>query len=187
MSSDETDLLVAEYVLGTLDPEERNQLERRLDQETDLQAVLAKWERRLGALSDSVEEAAVSDGLWAGIEASIETPAQDPVTETAPAGFLTVRAEEGQWVALLDGVEKKLLFQDSAEGVEAFLIRIAPKTSLPEHGHKSIEECMVLEGDVLLAGQQLRAGDFQAAFPGVMHQDVYSESGCLLYVRGEIR
>ena len=189
MTEDDDDLLLAEYVLGTLGKAARLELERRIAREPDVRAMLLKWERRLASAADVPEAEPVADRVWQGIESAIEHAHREG-PDARPGGtvdFLTIRADQGAWEPLMEGVEKKPLYQDPSQGVETYLIRIAPGTSLPEHGHDTIEECLVLDGDVILAGQHLRAGDFQAAFPGLVHHGVRSEGGCLLYVRSEIR
>jgi anti-sigma-K factor RskA len=49
---DDIDGLAAEYVLGSLDPAERRQVDARRRTDASLAAAIAAWERRLGPLSD---------------------------------------------------------------------------------------------------------------------------------------
>ena len=49
---DDIDGLAAEYVLGSLDPAERTEVDARRKADASLDAAIAVWERRLGPLSD---------------------------------------------------------------------------------------------------------------------------------------
>jgi hypothetical protein len=49
---DDIDGLAAEYVLGSLDPAERAQVDARRKTDAPLDAAIVAWERRLGPLSD---------------------------------------------------------------------------------------------------------------------------------------
>src|SRR5437879_1031841 len=51
---DDLDGLAAEYVLGSLDPGERKQVEFRRQSDRVLAGAIEVWERRLGPLSDRV-------------------------------------------------------------------------------------------------------------------------------------
>jgi len=100
---------------------------------------------------------------------------------SARVGFHTVHARDGEWLGLVRGVELKLLREDADS--RSFLVRMAPGSELPAHPHPADEECLVLEGDVTLAGVVCRAGDYQLAPAGRDHDVVRSEGGCVLFVR----
>ena len=97
------------------------------------------------------------------------------------ARFLTVRADEGEWIELAPGVHSKLLQDDGL--VRSFLLRLAPGARLPAHGHPAEETCLVLEGSAQLGDLEVRAGDFHLAERGSMHGEITSRSGALLFVR----
>jgi anti-sigma-K factor RskA len=52
IEDEDIDGLAAEYVLGSLDPTERRQVDARRKTDAALEAAVAAWERRLGPLSD---------------------------------------------------------------------------------------------------------------------------------------
>lgn len=124
-----------------------------------LRAALAAWLRR--RLLNAVRTAA---------------PAQPDV-------HLTIHAAEGNWFEILPGITVKMLRQDDISC--SYLLRLAPRASLPAHPHTLDEECVVLAGDVWLGDVQARAGDFHLARGGTPHGEIRSEGGCLLYLRGE--
>ena len=88
---DDIDMLAAEYVLGTLDAEERETVAARRAREADLDAAIAAWEQRLGPLDAYGPDVAPSPDLLAKIESRLPAAAPaspdqgvpDDVTELA--------------------------------------------------------------------------------------------------------
>ena len=54
---DDIDGLAAEYVLGSLDPAERRQVDARRQKDASLAAAVAAWERRLAPLGERGRDA----------------------------------------------------------------------------------------------------------------------------------
>jgi hypothetical protein len=81
--SGNTDALAAEYVLGTLDPEERTQAQALLTIDQEFVAKVQLWERRLGELHLMVEPVEPDGKIWDRIKAKM--PDIKPVLEIAPA------------------------------------------------------------------------------------------------------
>jgi anti-sigma factor ChrR (cupin superfamily) len=99
----------------------------------------------------------------------------------AAAQFISVMRGDG-WRRLHDKAQIKLLFDDGE--MFAWLLKLDAGGMLPAHSHKDgAEECMVLEGSIVLNGQTYRAGDYQCALQGTRHEPVVSEQGCLVYLR----
>ncbi len=92
-----------------------------------------------------------------------------------------VRRDDG-WVNLSKRVQAKVLNDD---GVSlSWLLRLLPGGGLPVHDHADgAEECMILEGQLRINGEDFFAGDFQIALPGSVHHEVRSEQGSLVYLR----
>lgn len=95
-----------------------------------------------------------------------------------------VRAGEGAWRTVDEGIEVKTLLYDRAADSVTFLLRAAPGASLPGHAHHAVEECLVLEGEFIIGDVTLRAGDFQYGNQGEAHPRAYTETGVLVYLRG---
>jgi hypothetical protein len=75
MTEDEDiDGLAAEYVLGSLDPAERRQVDARRKTDASLAAAVAAWERRLGPLSDRVPGMAAPAYVFDAILSRISSP-----------------------------------------------------------------------------------------------------------------
>lgn len=68
---DYTDALAAEYVLGTLDFEERMQARTLLDADEAFAAKVQLWERRFGELHLMVEPVEPEAAIWARIKAKV--------------------------------------------------------------------------------------------------------------------
>ena len=62
----------------------------------------------------------------------------------------------------------------------------APGASLPAHDHPADEECLVLEGEVMLGDILGRAGDYHLAPKGLPHGTITSKTGALLFIRAGI-
>lgn len=110
--------------------------------------------------------------------AAVGAPARSNIEE-----HLTIRGSEGIWVPLMPGVSMKLLREDAS--TRSYLLRMAPGTALPAHNHIHEEECVVLEGDVLLGDVHANAGDYHLARCGLPHGVVRTSGGCLLFLRGQ--
>lgn len=69
---DDIDMLAAEYVLGTLDAEERAEVAQRRQHDADLEARILAWEARLAPLGDEIEAIAPGPDLLERIERRID-------------------------------------------------------------------------------------------------------------------
>ena len=79
-----TDALAAEYVLGTLDPEERTQAQGLLESDQDFAAKVRLWERRLGELHLMVEPVEPEPKIWDRIKAKMPELIPAPELSVAP-------------------------------------------------------------------------------------------------------
>jgi len=102
--------------------------------------------------------------------------------------FSFVRAAEGDWLPTpFQGIELRVLFTDEANDRVTMLMRMAAGSAFPSHRHGDVEECYVLEGDLLSGDVPLRAGDYQRAEAHSIHQGQSTRGGCLLLVTGSTR
>lgn len=65
--------VAAEYVVGTLDHETRQQVNLRRTSEPELDALIIDWEIRLSPLLDEVDEVTPNEDLWRRIEQALES------------------------------------------------------------------------------------------------------------------
>ncbi len=97
--------------------------------------------------------------------------------------LMTVRAEEGEWISLLPGVEKKILSKVFEGQIQSYLLRMAPGSTLPSHEHIADEECLMLEGEAMIGDIHLATGDYHFAPKGSTHGLVTTQTGALAFIR----
>ena len=102
-----------------------------------------------------------------------------------PAGMSTLRAAEGEWRTVWPLVEVRVLRADPGAGSQTVLIRVAPGGVMPRHQHTQDEEFIVLEGECRIGALQLSAGDAHFARAGSWHEDITTNAGVLVLLRGE--
>ena len=73
-SDEQLQRLASEYVLGTLELTERNEVEQRLPREPALRNAVDAWEQRLLPLTTLAPPETPSAQLWPRISASLFTP-----------------------------------------------------------------------------------------------------------------
>ena len=102
-------------------------------------------------------------------ETIIRTPAQGPWQETS-----------------VPGVQLRVLAVDRVRNQFTALARMAPGAAYPRHVHSAPEDCLVLEGELLVGGEVMRAGDYQRAPAGSAHGVQRTETGCLLFITSSL-
>jgi len=178
MSDTDTDIDIAEYVLGTLASERRAAIDSRLPTDGSLRLAVETWQRRLAPMPGSPPPVVRSPALWERIVAEI-----GPETRDQPR---TVLRGSGPWTTIAPGVAMQTLVIDRTLGLRTFLLRMQPGSTLPAHPHSGDEECLMLEGEIAIGSLQLRAGDWHLAPRGHLHPDIRSATGGLLYVRAAL-
>lgn len=100
--SDDDIALAAEYALGTLDAEERAQVETMMSADKDFVAVVRAWEHKLGVLNQMVGSVEPRPEVWERIKAAVggHAESQEPlVLPEEPAPPVTPSLEERAPVA----------------------------------------------------------------------------------------
>ncbi len=103
--------------------------------------------------------------------------------ESKSVPFVTIRADEGDWIKLEPLVEKKVLSVNGQSGTESYLLRLHPGAALQRHHHYTDELCVVLEGDVSFEADRLYAGDYHLARKGSWHGCTSTINGALLFIQ----
>jgi hypothetical protein len=85
MNEDDLSSLAAEYVIGTLDPDERASANALLDVDEGFRALVRAWERRLGELHLMVEPVEPDGQIWERIRDRLGV--RRPAEPTAPPLF----------------------------------------------------------------------------------------------------
>ena len=98
-------------------------------------------------------------------------------------GLVIRRAAEASWETTdVPGVLLRRLYVDHEKNQFTALVRMAPGSSYPAHFHGGPEECLVLEGDLRVGDEVMRAGDYQRAEPGSRHGVQSTDGGCMLLI-----
>lgn len=76
--TDDPDIDAAEFVLGTLDPEERAAFADRLRADDDAKRAVSDWELRFAGLADRIDPITPPPLVWARIERAIQAAGAKP-------------------------------------------------------------------------------------------------------------
>lgn len=191
------------YAAGTLDEASSVLVATHLALCPHCRADVTQMEAIGGELLEDIGTAAVSSKSLDAIMARIDGPVAAPSKPAAPVIRISKAASvlprplrdyvaEGdqdiKWRKLTTGVE----FIDlpvSAEGRRARLLKIAPGTSVPRHGHGGEEMTMVLAGGYTDEFGSYARGDVETANTTHVHQPV-ADAGepciCLTVTRGAL-
>ena len=83
--------LAAEYALGTLDADERAQVETMMAVDTEFTAIVHAWEYRLGVLNQMVGSIEPRPIVWENIKAAIHSTGQQAAPPRATPAPPAVR------------------------------------------------------------------------------------------------
>lgn len=163
----------AMFVLGAMSGEDTAKFEQRLAAGCALcQAEVYACEQTAAALATSA--GTVSPPI------DLRRRLLDQIAQSQPAKSVMeiVPADDSGFVPTpMAGVQIRYL-----KGKNTFLVRMAPKSSLPAHEHTYNEQCLILEGSVSGDGKTAHAGDFVFMPAGSVHDPLYSEEGCLFLI-----
>ena len=137
-------------------------------------------------------ETAEFEAAFLALAASIPPVEPPPAIKAAvlgaiatPKGFVFRFAGEASFRPTpTPGVTFRLLHRDKSRGVVTCLLRMAPGARLPAHSHRGAEECVVLEGTILVGPTRMRAGDYQRAEADSDHVEQWTDTGALVYLSG---
>ncbi len=122
-----------------------------------------------GANADDSELATIKSGLMARIRAS-----------RAPGHFRLLDADG--WYLVDPQVQVKALRNDGT--TLSWLVKMQPGARFPAHAHADgDEECLVVQGSVVIDGHLFHTGDYTMASRGSDHREVFSEEGCILFLK----
>jgi len=168
----------ANYVLGVLSRKERAAVEAQMASDPAMARYVKEWADRFAPLFDGAKEIEPPEEVFSKIESAI-----DRRIASGADTSVTIREDEGDWVTIAPGVQKKRLYLDDHAQKEAYLLDFKPGAGMPEHDHHATEDCLVLAGDFWIGDLQLKAGDFHAAFAPSQHLPCRSEHGCRLFIK----
>ncbi len=94
-------------------------------------------------------------------------------------------AQTQDWVEIYPGVCSLTLCSAANTPRISRYLRLQHGATYPAHPHQQDEECMVLQGEAFFGDTLLRAGEYQFAAAGSQHGEIFTDVGCLLFMRGE--
>jgi len=195
-----TDDLLLDYAAGNIGEAQSLLIATHLALCPRCRAVVANAEKLGGALMDSVPVAAMSDDALESVLSRLDEPDTAPAVETASLhaavdvdmsiprplrDYLVGGSPKSvAWRRIAPGIHRHTLAMDSGDGTaSAYLLKLAPETVVPHHGHHGEEMTLVLEGGFTDAGEHFVRGDVEHADPAVKHQPVVDADGpCLALV-----
>ena len=152
---------------------------------------LGEWESALtGATSGEAHATAELEGALQELTAAWNSVAPPPAVKTAllaavapPRGFVLRFADAASFrPSPIPGIALRLLHRDKERDQVTCLLRLDPGARLPPHPHHGVEECVVLEGTVMVGRTRMRAGDYQRAEAESEHVEQWTDTGALLYL-----
>jgi anti-sigma factor ChrR (cupin superfamily) len=162
---------LALYALSALDPADARTLEAHLGEGcATCRAELASFHAVAADLPLGALPRAPSPALRERVLAGARGRGGDP-----PSFYFLLSDERG-WKEIVPGVERRTLAGD------VYLIRMAAGASAPTHRHSRVEDCYVIEGDLMIAGHRLRSGDYHRAEVDTVHDRARSDGGALLLI-----
>lgn len=133
----------------------------------------------MGSLAEAITPAAPPDNRASALKSRVMAR----IHGKQAFDLMTIRANEGEWITLLPGIEKKILSKGGNDQVQSFLLKMAPGTTLPPHEHLFDEECLMLEGEAMIGDLHLSAGDYHFAKKGSKHDVVTTKTGAIAFLR----
>jgi anti-sigma factor ChrR (cupin superfamily) len=183
------------HALGALTQTEGRAFEEHLAEGCEVCAAeLRAFESITGCLtylSPAAAPGELRQRLLNRVRAEAQTPSPSPTpqvwrfwrAEAPKASMLILRSDEGGWEETsIPGISVRRLSIDPARRTVTMLVKMAPESSYPSHRHAGSEECYVLEGDLVVGEHQMRAGDYQRAEAGTVHEVQSTRQGCLLFI-----
>jgi anti-sigma factor ChrR (cupin superfamily) len=185
------------FALGSLEPGEQRQVQAHLDDGCEPCAAelasLTSTAAAIGLAVDPVEPPpSLREKVLRAAIASDISPSPSQVWKSwtsveDPSGLGLVRADEGRWESIAEGITVKRLSFDADRGSATMLIRMQAGTRYPSHRHGQAEECFVVSGDLHIGDEiVMHAGDFQRAEPGSVHMPQWTANGCVLLVSSSL-
>lgn len=91
------DMLAAEYVLGTLDPDERRDAEQRLGSDAAFRRAVQEWERILTPLALSAPSLQPGPHVWSAIEARLGPATHSAVSPAPASNVVLLQRSRARW------------------------------------------------------------------------------------------
>ncbi len=87
------------------------------------------------------------------------------------------------WPDYAPGIRRRMLWQ--RDGQAALLYLADPGAQVPVHTHGHDEECLMVQGELVLDDLLLQAGDYQLAPACTVHRVTETDTGVVIYAHGD--
>jgi quercetin dioxygenase-like cupin family protein len=168
MIPDDLEALVLADSVGALDPDDRVELQARLEALTPEQrSAVARVYDTAMAVPASVPPLEPAAHVRDHVLAATRTPTR-----------YTVWAADAAWTETgVPGIRARVLAVDRTRSLVTLVVRAEPGAVYPPHTHHGPEECYVISGSVIVDGRVLRAGDFHHADEDSQHGEIATTEG----------
>lgn len=133
----------------------------------------------LGCATPAEPPARLRERLLKRVESSPRTPGvllnQD--------GLLIASSDRMAWITLAPGIDYKEIHVDAARKYSTMLVRMEAGARYPSHRHNDVEELFLISGDLHVAGETMRSGDYCRAERETVHDETFSEGGCVFLLK----
>jgi quercetin dioxygenase-like cupin family protein len=185
VSRESLDELMACYLAGALPAlEERELLNKLAADWPEGTAALREHEQGLLALMRSIP--AVQPPSALKVEILSMLPARKSMNEVKVEPLAGISFRSQQQSKFLPtpypGISLRMLHLNRQAQKFTALMKLEPGARYPSHHHDGEEECLVLEGSLMVGDHRMEAGDYQFCEADSDHVDQWSETGALLYI-----
>ena len=172
---DELYVTAVEYLLGLLEPEEAKAFTEQMAADESVRQAVKDATKNTTLLAEALPPREPAS--------RVKTRFLDSIGSQPSFGAL--RMNEGKWrQGDGPGITYKKLHFDNASGLLTILVRMEPGAHYPAHRHSLLEQCLVLEGDLIHDGHVYGPGDFTWAEAGSIDPGLHTERGTLLLIIG---
>ncbi|MFT3880658.1 MAG: cupin domain-containing protein [Gemmatales bacterium] len=185
--------LISLYAAGALPADERQSVEERLQQgwpegQAAWQALQPGIEAMLLAIPAGLLPSDLKHRLLSQLPRMVTSQSLIPPTAPVkPAGISFQHQRDAEFVPTpYPGITMRMLHLDQKGSKFSALLRVAPGATYPHHHHDGVEECLVLEGTLMVGDTRMVVGDYQRAEEHSDHVDQWSETGALLYINAPL-
>jgi putative transcriptional regulator len=188
-----TDLTLADFAAGHLDEGRALVVATHLVGCAACRKAARSFEYLRGVvLEDSPRESLAPDALQralAAISSDGARPAGGESHSSGATGPLSAYPL-GRWRWIGRSTYWRSVGVPAGQGTRVFMLRSAPGTRLPHHGHTGIEWTAVLQGAFRHQQGRYGAGDFDEADDSVVHTPIIEDGEeciCIVALRGQVR
>jgi quercetin dioxygenase-like cupin family protein len=176
---------VACYLAGAIPEQEAAAMNERFSQGwAEGEAALQLLEPGLLALADSIPSVQPAASLKVDLLAMLPVRKSEAEVKTKEdRGILFRSGKQAKFLPTpYPGISLRMLHLNRDDKKFTALMKMEPGARYPSHHHDGDEECLVLEGSLMVGDHLMEAGDYQYCSAESDHVDQWTETGALLYV-----